>query len=86
MDKIGDFINGIIEQIKSYIEKVINDFKKIIVEPLLLIANLFKTLKEILVGFIDDFPSNVEAIITKWIEKKIIYIIDKIGDFLNQVW
>jgi len=86
MDKIGDFINGIIEQIKSYIEKVINDFKKIIVEPLLLIANLFKTLKEILVGFIDDFPSNVEAIITRWLEKNLIYLIDKIGNFLNQVW
>jgi len=86
MDKIGDFINGIIEQIKSYIEKVINDFKKIIVEPLLLVANLLKNLKEIIVDFINDFISDVEAIITRWLEKNIIYLIDKIGNFLNQVW
>jgi phage-related protein len=86
MDKIGDFINGIIESIKSFVVGFINDLKKIILEPLFIIVNLLKNLKEIIINFIDDFISNVEAIITKWIEKNLIYLIDKIGDFLNQVW
>jgi phage-related protein len=86
MDEIIGFINEIIESIKSFFIELINDLKKLILGPLFAVVNLLKTLKEILVDFINDFPSNVEAIITKWIEKKIIYIIDKIGDFLNQVW
>ena len=86
MDKIGDFINGIIESIKSFVIELINGLKTIILEPLFVIANLLKNLKEIIVDFIDDFISDVEAIITRWLEKNLIYLIDKIGNFLNQVW
>jgi phage-related protein len=86
MDKIGDFLNGIIESIKSFIVGLINGLKAIILEPLFVIENLLKNLKEIIIDFIDDFISDVEAIIKRWIEKNLIYIIDKIGEFLNQVW
>ena len=86
MDKIGEFIGGIIESVKSFVIGLINDLKKIIIEPLFVVVDLLKNLKEIIVDFIDDFISDVEAIIKRWIEKNLIYLIDKIGDFINQVW